>query len=254
MSVVASDIPLNASEDKIREFFSFCGKIKDIETLDKGDKSKSIKVTFEKGSAVSTALLLNGAEFEGSAIEVSEGERSGDEPEEDSSDKAGGDIDQESKPKSAIIAELLANGYVLQSSLVDKAVEFDKKQGISERFKSFIKGLDEKYHLQDKNKQLTEQTNSLYENSGIGGYWENGLRSLNTYLDKMKGDKYGSQVHDFYTKVANDAKAVNEEAKRLAELKQEEAKRKDGGVVPVINTITPNSSTADAAGAVALEK
>lgn len=70
----------------------------------------------------------------------------------------------------------------------------------------------------------------------------------------MKGDKYGSQVHDFYTKVANDAKAVNEEAKRLAELKQEEAKRKEGGVVPVINTITPNSSTADAAGAVALEK
>lgn len=270
-TVIASSIPIAASEAKINEFFTFCGKIKSIDVIDKTEKSQTLKVTFEKPSAVSTALLLNGAEFEGSQIEVTkaEGEKtdslneSNKEVDEEEGKSHEGDIDQESKPKSQVIAELLANGYVLQSSLVEKAVKFDQEKGISDRFKKFIGDLDSKYHLHEKNEQLKTDANTkigqLYDQANtqwnIQDYWNNGVRTLNSYVDKFKQDKYGSQVHDFYKNAANDVKSVHEEATRLAELKKQEAEKANpsSATAPTINTITPESTTAQAAGFVPLE-
>ena len=302
-TITASQIPVSVPETKIKEFFSFCGKIKDIEVLDKTEKTKTIRVEFEKASAVSTALLLNGAEFEGSQIEVKEDFASGAAAgvgadagpgEKDVAGERGkgdSDIDQESKPKSTIIAELLANGYVLQSSLVEKAVDFDQQHGITDRFRDFISGLDQKYHLQEKNQQIVNQANSslgqAYDQAnsqwGLESHWNQGMRTLNSYLDRFKKDKYGSQVHDFYTNAAKDAKAVNDEALRLAELKKKQTASQgdaragaDSGaassegpktgapttgeakqqttVFPVINTITPDSSSAAAASFAPLEE
>lgn len=280
-TIIASQIPINVPESKITEFFSFCGKIKNLEVIDKTEKTKTIKVEFEKSSAVSTALLLNGAEFEGNQIEVSEpaGQNSSSLSNDNETSSReinekeinNSDIDQESKPKSAVIAELLANGYVLQSSLVNKAIEFDQKNGISDRFRNFISGLDNKYHLQEKNKQIVDEANNrlgqAYDQANsqwnLEGYWNSGVRTWNSYFDKFKNDKYGSKVHDFYTKAATDAKAVNEEALRLAELKKQELSgeksnnEKDSNVsstpIPTINTITPESTTANAAAFVPLE-
>lgn len=286
-TVTASNIPATTPEAKISEFFSFCGKIKQLKIVDKNDKTQTIEVEFEKPSAISTAVLLNGAEFDGLQIEVTEPEgASHDNDKEDVSElKDGDDIDQESKPKSAVIAELLASGYVLQSSLVDKAVKFDQEKGISERFKNWIENLDKKYHIQEKNKQLADQTSSLYDqaNSSLGleSYWNNSVRTVNSYLDKFKNDKYGSQVHDFYKNVTKDAKAVNDEALRLAELKKKQqevqegatakAEHKDGNVsatvmpkisqtpqasaqFPIISSITPESTSATAAAFVPLSE
>lgn len=294
-TIIASNIPHSTSEAKIREFFSFCGKIKDLSVVEDDEKKgKSVKVEFEKASAISTALLLNGAEFDGSQLEVKEsGESSGSTAPSSSKDgeEEDGDIEQEEKPKSAIIAELLANGYVLQSSLVEKAIEFDKEKGISERFHNFIQGLDQKYHLQEKNKQVADQTTKLTDQAnnqwGIQERWNQGVRTLNSYLDKFKQDKYGSQVHDFYTNVAKDVKSVNDEALRLAELKKQHGEGSTGAtsagsegtadqsqpptyensekattgkvgagtaVFPTINSITPDSTTAQSASAVPLEK
>lgn len=286
-TVTASNIPATTPEAKISEFFSFCGKIKQLKVVDKNDKTQTIEVEFEKPSAISTAVLLNGAEFDGLQIEVTEpeGASHADEKEDSAELKDGDDIDQESKPKSAVIAEILASGYVLQSSLVDKAVKFDQEKGFSERFKNWIENLDKKYHLQEKNKQLADQTSSLYDqaNSSLGleSYWNNSVRTVNSYLDKLKNDKYGSQVHDFYKNVTKDAKAVNDEALRLAELKKKQqevqqgatakAEHKDGNFsatvmpnmsqtpqasaqFPIISSITPDSSTANAAAFVPLSE
>lgn len=287
-AVIVSNILTTTPEAKTSEFFSFCGKIKQITIVDKNEKTQTIQVEFEKPSAISTALLLNGAEFDGSQIEVSEPEGSwrADEKEEAGDFKHGDeDIDQESKPKSTVIAELLAEGYVLQSSLVDKAVKFDQEKGISDRFRSWIDHLDKKYHLQEKNKQLADQTSTLYDQANasldLEKYWNNSVRTVNSYLDKFKHDKYGSQVHEFYKNVSKDAKAVNDEACRLAELKKQQQKVQEGATAkaehtdgnvsttvmpnisqtpqasaqfPIINSITPDSTTVNAAAFVPLSE
>lgn len=261
-SIIASNLPITATDAKIKEFFTFCGKIKDLKVTDKKEKTQDVQVTFEKSSAISTALLLNGAEFEGSVIEIKElgGEKDSETSTSDKETKADdADIDQESKPKSAVIAELLANGYVLQSSLIERAIQFDKEKGISDKFNDFIKGLDEKYHIHEKNQQVAEQTNNLYNDWGIEKRWNDGMRSLNTYIDKFKKDKYGSQVHGFYKNVANDVKSVNDEALRLAELKKqqhgsESSSGPGNSFNPTISSITPDSTTAQAAAAVPFEE
>ncbi|GMF56537.1 unnamed protein product [[Candida] boidinii] len=72
--IIASGIPSFVTDSKIEEFFSFCGKIKSIKQVDSSSgadsKTKEIQVEFNNSSAVSTALLLNGAELEGGVVSV----------------------------------------------------------------------------------------------------------------------------------------------------------------------------------------
>ncbi|ODV97831.1 hypothetical protein PACTADRAFT_30651, partial [Pachysolen tannophilus NRRL Y-2460] len=218
-TIIASNIPLEITEAKLQEFFSFCGKIKSISVIDKQDNSKSAKVEFENAAAVSTALLLNGAELGSNAIVVVEDGASkavtGSSAIPTVDDMA--DVSQEDKPKSAIIAQYLSQGYVLSDQLVEKAVAFDKEHGYSTKFKDFLGNLDEKFHIQDKNNQIVSDANERFH---LEENLNKGKSSLESYFDRFKQDKYGSRIHKFYTDIVKDTKDVHEEARRLAELKK----------------------------------
>lgn len=242
LSILASNIPESVSQDKVEEFFSFCGKIDRVEkyqlSAQKGEQV--FQVFFANESAVSTALLLNGAELGGSQVKVlrfNDGrnpsaidppaydeplvsKQSKLNPVEGPSDSAknlinsqvgnsDGDIDQESKPKSAIFAEYLSNGYIIGDSLIDRAINYDKENGYSEKFKKFLNDLDSKYNLQNKQQEL----NSKYKIS----------ENLNKYFEKALNTDVGHKLHGFYTNVVSDSKDIHNEAKRLAELKKQQA-------------------------------
>lgn len=64
---------------------------------------------------------------------------------------------QESKAKSRIVAEILANGYILQDQVVAKGLEYDSKYSFSTRLNGYfttltsnVKSIDEKYRIWDK--------------------------------------------------------------------------------------------------------
>lgn len=72
----------------------------------------------------------------------------------------GKDADQqETKPKSRVAAEILANGYVLQDQIVAKGLEYDNKYGLSSRLQGYLGFLQSngKYTngLEDKDESLT---------------------------------------------------------------------------------------------------
>lgn len=48
---------------------------------------------------------------------------------------------QETKPKSRIAAEILANGYMLQDHVVAKGLEYDNKYNVSSRLTGFLNTL-----------------------------------------------------------------------------------------------------------------
>lgn len=48
---------------------------------------------------------------------------------------------QETKPKSRIAAEILANGYMLQDHVVAKGLEYDNKYNLTTRFTGFLGSL-----------------------------------------------------------------------------------------------------------------
>ncbi|EIF45191.1 actin cytoskeleton protein [Brettanomyces bruxellensis AWRI1499] len=253
-TVICSDIPISTDDSKIREFFSFCGKVDTIEVISKTEKTKTVKVKFASQSAVSTATLLNGAELNGGTIHVntentSPSEKVAAEGDFASTDSSGsGIIPQEEKPKSTIAAEYLANGYVLSDNLIQKAVEFDNKHDISSRFKSFLQGIDNKYHFQAKGQKVNTKL-------GLDEKFNQGKKTLDDYLYKFKKGKYGSKLNDMYTNVATDVSQVHEQAKKIAREKEGRSNTEGTGPIinPTINSIGPESSTAKAAGAIAFE-
>lgn len=250
-TIIASHIPKTVTSAKLSEFFSFCGKIKTINPIPSTDeKFQSIEVIFASDKAVHTALLLNDAELDGVPIQVTTAPRSG--LPLYSSVAAGGastavagdnkaqgddvthtgdndydDVSQEEKPKYAIMAQLLASGYVVSDQLIDKAIETDKEKGYSSKFKSFLDGLDSKYiHSKEPrstaNKTVEQASSKLSE-------WTDAFNkssykhTLDHYYDQAANHPYGKKVAEFYRTLAKDALAVHTEAKRLADLKKKPA-------------------------------
>lgn len=239
-SIVVSHVPSSVSKEKLENFFSFCGTVSSVLKLLSDDKFASYEVRFASPKALSTALLLNDAELDGIAIQVKENKADGDDlpkydeltaqtvddnkVQTDTGDKNYDDIVQEEKPKYAIMAQLLANGYMVGDQIIQRALETDKKNGYSAKFKSFLTGLDDKYvHSQDPelaaNKNLSRAQDTLQLLHKKYG------PTISSYFEKAANSPYGVKIHDFYQQIANDAQAVYNEAARLVELKKAQASK-----------------------------
>lgn len=248
--VIASNVPKSVTSDKVKEFLSFSGKVESIDVVSVEAETVTYKVKFAAKEALSSALLLNGAELDGKSIVIKE-EGASDSSATTNQEKAfvssihpessavsaaasvpltesgkaaqaaqaDSDIDQESKPKTTIIAEYLAHGYVLGDQAVEKAIDLDKQHGISDRFKNFLTSLDSKYHVQEK----AAETNSKY---GIDKKIVKGRDDLGSYFEKASQTSAGAKIHNFYTGLVNSSIQIHDEARRLANLEEAKAQEK----------------------------
>uniref|UniRef100_A0A060T925 ARAD1D12188p n=1 Tax=Blastobotrys adeninivorans TaxID=409370 RepID=A0A060T925_BLAAD len=210
---------LNASttQDQVQEFFSFCGRVSGvvISPPQSEKESGSATVTFEKPAAVKTALLLTDSELAGSKVTISADEKTiaeaeqaaGQETPENATKNGQEDISQEYKPRATILAEYLAQGYVLGDRVIDRGLELDAKHGISSRFTHFLQDLDSKYKVRDR----AEATDRAY---GI-------TDKLGRYFDQAIQTPTGSKLHSYYTELVRNVTDVHNEARRLADLKKQ---------------------------------
>jgi hypothetical protein len=115
-------------------------------------------VTFEKETAAKTALLLDNTQLGSTQVQVSSASGS---TEDDGShfttnaERDSDEITQEEKPRSRIIAEYLAHGYVIGDQATQRAIDLDSKHGVSSRFLSTLNSIDQKYHATDKAKSVS---------------------------------------------------------------------------------------------------
>jgi len=221
-TVHVKNISYQTSEQEVRDFFSFCGKITSISVTpvsNDPESTKSATVTFEKDAAAKTALLLDNTQLGPSSVQVSGAPGFDDiAPGQTASEPAqgNGEIDQEDKPRSRIIAEYLAHGYVIGDQAVQKAIELDKKHGFSHRFTSALQNFDGRYHATDKARSI-DTTYSVTNKANAG--W----RSLSHYFEKAFGTPTGQRVRTFYTQSEKQAMDIHNEARRLANLRKSEA-------------------------------
>lgn len=244
-TIIASNIPQTVTEDKVADFFSFCGKIKSIKQVDSTEKLNKYEIQFELEKAISTATLLNDAELDGGVIKVQQVESppaytegssdaskvaAGDNKVQEDTTKTGDaiydDISQEEKPKYAIMAQLLASGYHVSDSLIDKAIKVDNEKGISTKFKEFLGDLDKKYvHLNEPDSTASKgiaKAQSKWSDLTASFNKSSYLQKLTNYFEKASNSPYGAKIHDFYSHLAKDVKDVHNEARRLAALKSNE--------------------------------
>lgn len=217
-SVEVKNIAASTADSEIRDFFSFCGKVSDIQVKSDGDH-KTATVTFEKDTAMKTALLLNNTMLGNSTISVTSpaGARADEPSSHDTRDAADSDeITQEMKPRARILAEYLASGYVIGDAALERAIDLDSKHGVSNRFLTTLQRLDQKYHATDRAKATDESYGISARGMGL-------LSGLGSYFENVTNTPTGKRIAKFYTESSREVQDIHSEAVRLAELKKEAA-------------------------------
>ncbi|KAE8453626.1 hypothetical protein EG329_009137 [Mollisiaceae sp. DMI_Dod_QoI] len=217
-TVHVKNISSQTSEKEIRDFFSFCGKITSLD-VSKAEPTQNATVTFEKETAAKTALLLDNTQLGATQVHVSSATGSS---EDDGShykqqtERDSDEITQEEKPRSRIVAEYLAHGYVIGDQAIQRAIELDQKHGVSNRFVQTLTNIDSKYHATDK-------ARSVDNSYGVTARANTFLTGLTSYYEKATNTPTGKKLVDFYTQTSRQVQDIHNEARRLADLKKQEA-------------------------------
>ncbi|KAI1320889.1 hypothetical protein F5Y16DRAFT_389457 [Xylariaceae sp. FL0255] len=215
--VHVKNISAETTEEKVKEFFSFCGKITDIKVTPAADGTQDATVVFEKETAAKTAQLLNNTQLGTSQISVTSADGDADDGHASTTnaERDTDEITQEEKPRSRILAEYLAHGYVIGDVAIERAIQLDKKHDVSNRFMTTLNNLDQKYHATDRAKAadqsygITNRANSLFS-------------GLSSYFEKATNTPTGQKLVKFYTDGQRQVQDIHTEAQRLKQLKKDE--------------------------------
>jgi len=246
-TVTVKNIASKTDDKEIKDFFSFCGKITSIDVTTEGE-SKSATVTFEKETAAKTALLLNHTRLGANEISVTSSV-----PDDDNgapttnAERDSDEITQEEKPRARILAEYLAHGYLVADTGLKRAIALDEKHGVTQRFLGTLTALDQKVHATDRAKVADQSYGITTRASSL-------LTGLSSYFEKATSTPTGKRIVDFYTTGRREVEDIHKEAKRLADLKKQEAggsSYKAAGLDKVFGAEAPApaSGTAPAGGA-----
>ncbi|XP_077234943.1 binding partner of ACD11 1-like isoform X2 [Tasmannia lanceolata] len=159
-TVKVSNVSLGASEQDIKEFFSFSGDIEYVEMQSGDERSQIGYVTFKDSQGAETALLLSGATIVDLSVTVT--------PALDyqlpvvaSAPSAA----KENKPESAVqkaedvVSGMLAKGFILGKDAVNKAKAFDEKHRFTSTATAKVVSLDKKIGLSEKISMGTSAVN-----------------------------------------------------------------------------------------------
>ena len=196
------------------------GKINSCDVTTEGD-TKSANVTFEKQTAAKTALLLDHTRLGKNEITVTlaDGSSSSDDdhpPVTTNAERDSDEITQEEKPRARILAEYLAHGYLIADTSLQKAIALDDKHGVSQRFLGTLNALDQKVHATDRAKTADSTYGITHRASSL-------LTGLSSYFEKATQSPTGKRIVDFYTASQRQVADIHYEAKRLADLRKNEA-------------------------------
>ncbi|BFZ60313.1 Protein vip1 [Saitoella coloradoensis] len=236
-SITASNLSSDVTEKQIREFFSFCGRINSLD-IQESEGTQTVVITFANPAAARTALLLHEAQLGTNKVYIksSDGETTTITPENlpgpevAATDAHTTDVAQEDKPKATILAEYLSHGYVVSDVALQKGLEIDQKQGISNRFQSFLNTaldnlkstatqIDSKLHVTDKATEIDAKyaisstaTNTATQAQGL----------FSRYFEKANHHPLGAKVRSFYDTTSKQVLDIHTEARRLADLRKEQ--------------------------------
>jgi RNA recognition motif-containing protein len=216
-TVHVKNISSQTGEKEIKDFFGFCGKISSLEVGSDGETQKAT-VVFEKETAAKTALLLDNTQLGSTQVHVTSASgTSVDDGTHYTSNETrdSDDITQEEKPRSRIIAEYLAHGYVIGDQAVQRAIDLDQKHGVSTRFVTTLTNLNNKY-------QATEKAKGVDQSYGVTQKANSLLSGLTSYYEKAAGTPTGQKLVNFYTQTSQQVQDIHAEARRLADIKKQE--------------------------------
>ncbi|KAJ2129884.1 Protein vip1 [Coemansia sp. RSA 678] len=144
--IVVEHIHNSASEQEVRDFFSFCGSIQSIEMQPQDKEYNRALVVFEQEDAGKTALLLGDAHIKNVSIVVMPlHAQNADSPPNYEHATRAVDTDYKGKPALYVAHELMAAGYMLGERVLSRASHYDAKYQVSDRTQTQARSLDNQY-------------------------------------------------------------------------------------------------------------
>lgn len=216
VTVYVENIDAKVSEADLRSFFSFCGRISTISitpTSNEADAVKSASVTFEQDAAAKTALLLDRSQLGPRQVRVSAAPTLDQLVSRSSPEPADAEIRQEDKPRTRILAEYLAQGYVISDKVIEKGIALDQEHGFSKKFTRTLTEFDHKFHA-------TEKARAVDDKYSVTAKASTRWKDMQSYFEKALDTPTGRKLRKFYEETNKQVVDVHNEARHLADLKR----------------------------------
>ncbi|KAK7407141.1 hypothetical protein VNO78_08808 [Psophocarpus tetragonolobus] len=153
-TVKVSNVSLGATEQDIKEFFSFSGDIQYVELQSNDERSQTAYITFKNSQGAETAVLLSGATIVDMSVTIIL------DPDyqlppailASSATESQTPAGTESALQKAedVVSTMLARGFILGKDAVNKAKTFDEKHQLSSTASAKVASFDQKIGLSEK--------------------------------------------------------------------------------------------------------
>lgn len=167
-TVKVSNVSLKASEQELKEFFSFSGDVLYVEMKSEHEEANTAYVTFKDSQGADTAVLLTGATIRDKVVTISLEPEYQLPPEAfapppmNASAQSENQAGAQSALRKAedVVSSMLAKGFILGKDAVNKAKSFDDKHKLTSTASTRIASLDQKIGLTEKISMGTSAVNS----------------------------------------------------------------------------------------------
>ncbi|XP_009766128.1 binding partner of ACD11 1 [Nicotiana sylvestris] len=248
-TVKVSNVSLGASEQDIKEFFSFSGDIEYVEMISENERSQIAYVTFKDPQGAETAVLLSGATIVDQSVIVAL------EPDyelpptapvpikatERANAAGGGSAIQKAED---VVSSMLAKGFILGKDAVNKAKTFDEKHQLISTASAKVASLDQKIGLSEKinmgttivNDKVKEMDQKFQVTEKTKSAFAAAEQTVSTAGSAIMKNRYvltgASWVTGAFNKVTKAAGEVGQKTKeKMAE--EEQGRSSAAGYVPI---------------------
>ncbi|KAK4252719.1 hypothetical protein QN277_014458 [Acacia crassicarpa] len=242
-TVKVSNLSLGATEQDIKEFFSFSGDIEYVEMKSHDERSQIAYVTFKDAQGAETAALLSGATIVDSSVTVTMDPDYRLPPVALTSpvteSKTPGGAESAFRKAEDVVTGMLARGFVLGKDAVNKAKTLDEKHQLSSTASAKVSSFDQKIGFSEKitagasavsgrvrevdqKFQVSEKTKTAFAAA------EQKVNEAGSAIMKNRYVLTGtSWVTGAFSKVVKAAEDVGQKTKEKARNTEEERKQKD---------------------------
>lgn len=153
--MTVSNVSLGASEQDIKEFFSFSGEIEYVEMQSGNERSQIAHVTFKEPQGAETAVLLSGATIVDQSVTIALAPdyklppNAAPIPAATENQNAGGSPSAVQKAED-VVSGMLSKGFTLGKDALNKAKSFDEKHQFTSTATAKVASLDQKIGLSEK--------------------------------------------------------------------------------------------------------
>ncbi|CAL5215304.1 unnamed protein product [Lathyrus oleraceus] len=149
-TVKVSNVTAAATENDIKEFFSFSGDIQYVEMQSDTENTKTAYVTFKNTQGADTAVLLTGSNIANASVIITPVENYQLPPEAQPFSPDLKKTPDAVKKAEDVVSTMLAKGFVLGKDAIGRAKSFDERHRLSSNASAKVASLDRKIGLSGK--------------------------------------------------------------------------------------------------------